>query len=341
VIGGEVVNSENMSGYHLADGALFVYGSGREYEDIQPVWDWQKIPGTTALQLADGPPRMQKRYQIASDFVGGASDGRSGCAAIDFVRDGLHARKAYFFLGDTIACLGAAVQTDAEATAPVTTTINQCLLAGEVWAGDAAAASKLARGEHRLHPSGWLWHDGVGYVLLGAAGATARLAEQRGSWRKVEDKPAISTAELHRDVLLLTIEHGARPQAGQYAYLMLPRGLAPAAMPSAAATPGVRVLANSAQLQAVAAASGDEVQAVFYEPGTLDCGRWGQLAVDQPCLAVLKGQNKTARLTLADPTQKLREIGLPRDHRQVALPQDGEAGSSVSIDLPERRPIAK
>ena len=30
------------------DGCTFVYRSGDEYRDIFPVWDWSKVPGTTA-----------------------------------------------------------------------------------------------------------------------------------------------------------------------------------------------------------------------------------------------------------------------------------------------------
>ena len=44
VIGGETVNSENLSGIHLADGATFTYRTGREYENIFPVWNWRLIP---------------------------------------------------------------------------------------------------------------------------------------------------------------------------------------------------------------------------------------------------------------------------------------------------------
>ena len=54
VIGGETVNSENLSGNHLPDGATFFYRTGNEYTDIFPVWNWRMIPGTTSL-LDDAP----------------------------------------------------------------------------------------------------------------------------------------------------------------------------------------------------------------------------------------------------------------------------------------------
>lgn len=42
----ECVNSENLQGRDLADGVTNVYLSGKEYEDVYAVWDWQLIPGT-------------------------------------------------------------------------------------------------------------------------------------------------------------------------------------------------------------------------------------------------------------------------------------------------------
>ena len=106
VIGAELVNEENLSGYHLADGALYLYQGGDEYTDIFPVWDWRKIPGVTCAQT-DIP--AFKTSSIESDFVGGVSDGTHGCAALDYVRDGVVAKKAWFFGANSVVCLGAGI----------------------------------------------------------------------------------------------------------------------------------------------------------------------------------------------------------------------------------------
>jgi chondroitin AC lyase len=34
------VNRENLQGYHLADGVLFLMQRGDEYHELQPVWDY-------------------------------------------------------------------------------------------------------------------------------------------------------------------------------------------------------------------------------------------------------------------------------------------------------------
>jgi hypothetical protein len=41
----EMVNGENLLGWHLADGAVFTYQHGDEYSAIFPAWAWTKIPG--------------------------------------------------------------------------------------------------------------------------------------------------------------------------------------------------------------------------------------------------------------------------------------------------------
>ena len=90
VIGGEATNAENISGRYLADGALFLYQTGREYADIFPVWDWRRIPGVTCVTTG---ATLQPAGMMATDFAGGVSDGTYGAAGLDFHRDGVSGKK--------------------------------------------------------------------------------------------------------------------------------------------------------------------------------------------------------------------------------------------------------
>ena len=47
----ELVNGEGKRSHHLANGCTFIYRNGEEYRNVFPVWDWNKIPGTTAEQI--------------------------------------------------------------------------------------------------------------------------------------------------------------------------------------------------------------------------------------------------------------------------------------------------
>ena len=85
VTGTETCNSENLLGARLADGAMYVYRDGAEYDDILPVWNWRRIPGITAVQDKQGLVPDGKT-QNRQGFVGGVSDGQCGVSAMDFVR---------------------------------------------------------------------------------------------------------------------------------------------------------------------------------------------------------------------------------------------------------------
>lgn len=49
VPGAERVNSDNLKGGNFADGSMFTLVTGREYDDIYPLWDnWRLLPGLTS-----------------------------------------------------------------------------------------------------------------------------------------------------------------------------------------------------------------------------------------------------------------------------------------------------
>ena len=85
--------------HHFGDGSNFISLTGKEYFNIYPVWDWQKIPGTTVVQKPELPHWKEIAKKGLTDFVGGVSDGEYGAAAFDFAsaHDPLKARKAWFF----------------------------------------------------------------------------------------------------------------------------------------------------------------------------------------------------------------------------------------------------
>lgn len=63
----------------------------------------------------------------------GRIDGDVMTAAMEYDRDGLKARKAWFFYPGGIVCLGACITMDSDSE--VVTTVNQCNFAGEYTSG--------------------------------------------------------------------------------------------------------------------------------------------------------------------------------------------------------------
>lgn len=319
VIGGETVNNENLSGLHLADGATFFYCSGREYDDIFPAWNWHLIPGTTSTLdnsslTWPATPDLKKN----TEFAGAVTDGAFACAAMDFHRDSLAAKKAWFFYNDTLLCLGTAITSNSPD--PVVTTINQCLFKPPVRAQIQGTASTLTEINLQLANPDWLENDGLRYTPLNAPTLLVKGSSQTGNWKKVFNTPATPKDDVKQNVLTLTVPHGARPQDAQYAYAVTPAGSAP----------DIDIVANLATVQIAAFGTGNSkcTAAVFYGPAMISA-RELVLTTDGPCLLLIT----PTRVTVCDPTQKRKTLRLGINDKSaiVNLPQGGDAGKSVEV----------
>lgn len=324
VKGSESLNGQNLSGYHLADGVTYFYRRGDEYKDIFPLWNWRMLPGVTCAQERGPMPRFGS-YRLDSDFVGAVTDGTNACAALDYSRDGVSARKAWFFAGDRIACLGAGISAAENVKAAVATTVNQCLLRGSVRTSDGKAESEQGYGVQVYANLRCVEHDGLRYTFPSAQGVKLSVQKRTGNWSSVANTPAMPKEDVHGDVFTLSIEHGSRPSDGSYSYIVSPA--------DEAAGPNVDILSNTPALQAVRF-DGRIVGAVFYEAGRMEYAPGRSLQVDSPCIVLVNTSSGEPAVTVADPTQKLRSLSVEVDgkRREVNLPAEGEAGKSVSVE---------
>lgn len=330
VIGAEAGNGENLQGFHLGDGALYVYRDGGEFRDIFPLWDWRRIPGITARQTVGPLPVLDwDGYRLDTDFAGGVSDGRLGAAALDFKRDGVTARKAWFFFEGRIVCLGAGIESDSDDV--VLTSVAQQHRSGPIWLGpDAGTAGPGDNGGRRdLATPGWLWHDGTGVVFPVAGRVVTESATRTGRWNDVATFG--STEPVTGEVFSAWFDHGTAPKEAGYAYILLP-GAEKETTAAFLRSPDVRILANTPAVQAAGSA---EVQmAVFYQPGRVASEAAVDLAVDQPCF-VLARKSAAGRLvvTVADPTRRAARIRVTLDGTKwvVDMPRyQTNAGRSVA-----------
>ncbi|MFA4943958.1 MAG: polysaccharide lyase family 8 super-sandwich domain-containing protein [Lentisphaeria bacterium] len=324
----ELVNGENLQGGYLGDGATYVYLTGREYDDIFPVWDWSRLPGVTSPSITDKTRLKPRNWRITnpSEFVGGVSDGEYGVAALALNRDGLVAQKGWFYFDDQIVCLGAGISGNEPL--PITTGINQCLARGDITVESGKGPGTPPAGLQEYATLKWAWHDHVGYIFPEPLTLILGSQEQAGRWNEVASSGGNQSTATAK-VFSIWINHGARPQADHYSYVVLP-GASVATVEAQVRAPEVTILGNTAALQAVRHARLKMTQAIFYEPGTLAYAAGKTIAVDKPCVLLLN--EKTNRLTLADPTQKLAEITVRRNGAAVkcALPAGAQAGSSFT-----------
>ncbi|MBR0083241.1 MAG: hypothetical protein IJP93_04075 [Bacteroidales bacterium] len=208
-VGFENTNNENMKGYFSADGALLVRVEGDEYDDIWPVWDWHHIPGVTSWD--DGFPIWGKRngngavaktpYNKSAKVSGIVRD---GCmiAAMDYDRDTLTCRKAWFFFDKGIVCLGSGITKPG--TSVVTTTIEQNRAKGCV---------------HRRKHS--VTHRGITYIMLKDADYRVNKGIHSGRWNWMN--PALPDNVIQEPVFEMIIHHGINPLNASYAYAIIPR----------------------------------------------------------------------------------------------------------------------
>lgn len=305
-----IANTDGLSGcdegqqsHHLSDGCNYLYRTGREYVDIFPVWDWRKVPGTTVEQLPEemGEPRRTG----TTAFVGGVTDGACGLAAFDFERDGLVARKAWFFFGDQYVCLGAGIGSSSGH--PVATTVNQCHLAGRTAFLSDGKRETLDRGARRLGGPTWVHHDRVGYIFPEAADLHLSCQNQTGSWWRISTQR--SDRQVRHPVFKLWIDHGTSPSDAGYAYVVAPGVSATEARRLAGSLP-VTVLANDADLQAVRQGRLGVTGIAFYRPGETEFARGLSLGVDRACLVLVQKRGGRFTASVSNPRNRKLKVTL-------------------------------
>lgn len=343
-------NEEGLKMHHVGDGSNFISLTGKEYLDIFPVWDWQKIPGATIVQKPVHPHWNEIARKGLTDFVGGVSDGKYGAAAFDFksAHDPLSARKAWFFFDNEYVCLGADIRAEAEF--PVVTTLNQCLLKGDVVVRSKKDNIIPATGTHDFPHVSWVFHDGVGYVFPEPRKVKLSNAMATGKWKDINHQASASGEQVEREVFTLWLDHGVKPEQATYEYIVVP-GAETALLEDYSKNSPIEILSNTPQIQAVVHKGINLGHVVFYEAGKIKINDHITLSTDNPCMVMVKVNEKNIEaVSVSDPSRKLNTLQLKTtafvegtgpgweatwDKKEklstitIALPQEGNAGKSV------------
>lgn len=347
-------NEEGLKMHYFADGSNFISLTGKEYFNIFPVWDWQKIPGATILQKPEIPHWKEIAKKGASEFVGGVSDGLYGASAFDFksVHNPLRAKKAWFFFDNEYVCLGTGITS--EAAYPVYTTLNQCLMGKDVLVKTNKTSNTLKKGKHELKNVSWVLHDGVAYLFPSPVNVSLTNETVTGSWRQINHQAWATDEPVKKEVFSLWIDHGTKPKDASYSYIILPR-VSGAMADKYAQKPEVKILANTPQIQAVQHQKLNRTEIVFYEPATLKISNKLSLTAASPCMVMIKTEGgHIQQLVVSDPSRKLTAVQLlvntpinqkgkewqaqwNQDKKEsvinIALPKEGYAGESVIVTL--------
>jgi chondroitin AC lyase len=328
MLNGELVNSEGKKSVHLSDGANFLYLSGDEYRNILPVWDWTKIPGTTAIQetLATGEPDAIKA-RGKTTFDGGVSDGTYGMATMDLARGNLAAEKSWFFFDSSYVALGNAITLENDDQHDVVTDVNQPLLKGDVLTSESQQPLKQGTYSYDRSHGLWIYHDHVGYIFPAGTKVALSLGPQSGKWSDIGTGPDAPVTE---NVFDLWIDHGAAPQDEKYQYIVLPN-ITPAGVAQRAEDSGLTILANNSSIQAVYNPRIKLAEMVFRHPSYIKTPL-GTVRADHACLLLVHQTDAGLKLTASDPEDLPLVLTITVNEKPYTLdlPGGNMAGSSVS-----------
>ena len=331
----ETGNKENLLGRYISNGSTNIQMNGPEYYNIMPLWEWDKIPGITSRDyVTDKIETISWGEPGSNDFAGGVSDGVYGANGYMLNFDNLQAKKAWFFFDNEIVCLGTDIKSDEPEN--VTTTINQCWLKGETESSlksDPIAKDPIVT--HKEKSKAWFLHDNVGYYFPQGGDITLSTNVQKGDWYHINN--SYSKDEITGNVFKLWLNHGAKPQNADYAYIVLPGVKSEREMKKFKANE-LEIMANNSAMQAVYHKPLDMLQVVFYEPGSIKVGST-EIKVDKPSILMIKNFNGKRVISVADPLYKEKTATLTLTNTankettefKVDFPQNEYAGSTVDV----------
>jgi chondroitin AC lyase len=346
-------NGPGKTTHHRADGTNYLMLKGNEYHNIWPVYNWQKISGTTIMQKPElyGPKEIQK--DGLTDFVGAVTDGLYGAVAYDFrsSHDMLKAKKSWFFFDEEYVCLGTDISSRPDL--PVVTTINQVLMRSEVTIHQNGKIEKLPKGNRELNDVKWVYQDKIGYIMPEPATITISNQAEEGRWSDITDQKNISDEIVSKEVFMLGFNHGNSPENASYQYIVVPDISQEKLMETCSNNRNIEILSNTSDIQAVKNNNLEICQIVFYKAGEVKISDNSKIRMDSQGIAMLKMQgNRIKELTVSDPSRKLSRINItvpeiynskgdnyvtiPNKNNTlilVDLPQGVFAGKSVTIKL--------
>lgn len=304
-------NGENLKTYFMSDGCTNVVINGDEYYDIYPVWNWSRIPGTTAPQMTKIPKAKEWQVLGTSEFAGGVSDSIYGVTAYAYEDNysgvNTSAKKAWFFFDNEIVCLGTDITS--KGAFPVNTTINQCLL-GNLKLSVNGEVLNAEENKEVLYKEGldWVLHNRIGYVFPDGGNVFLSNKSQEGSWYDINT--TTSDALISKKVFTLGFDHSYFPQKQKYAYIIVPSIASGTKMKEYLEKSEIEILANTDSMQVVRHKGGDIWEMVFYRGATFVHDDL-TIKVDKGCALLFKDiANASVKFHIADPAQSQSNIKL-------------------------------
>jgi chondroitin AC lyase len=316
----EYGNGENTKVFFASDGSTFIAVNGNEYDSIFPVWNWTRIPGITCPQVANIPLSKSDWQQPGiSTFAGGVSDSLYAATGYAYAGSytGNSAKKGYFFFDEEIVCLGnditSAVPSNSYVTSEtanfitststydINTTLNQCLLNGDVVVASNGESFTLAQGEHSYASApDWVLHNGIGYLFPQGGNIVVSNQIQTGRWRDINTSGTTET--VNKGVFSLWFNHGKPANKAHYAYIVVPNKHTVADMNDYTTRSNIAILANTDSVQVVHNKHLGIWAMLFYKAASFESAGIS-VKVNRSCALLFKKRENHFTLHVADPAQ--------------------------------------
>jgi len=336
-------NGPGKPTHHRADGTNYLMLKGDEYHNIWPVYDWQKISGTTIVQKPELYPPTEIQKGGLTDFVGAVTDGLFGAVSFDFKspHDFVEAKKSWFFFDEEYVCLGTAINSNRRL--PVATTVNQVLMRSDVTVSQNGRITKVREGNRELEKVKWVHQDKIGYIFPETATVNVSNQTQEGRWSDITDQKNISDEIVSEKVFMIWFNHGDRPKNASYRYIVVPNVTERELDETSHSNRNITILSNTPEIQAVKHSKLEIIQIAFYKAGEVEISSDTKVRMDSQGMAMLtmKG-NKIEKLSVSDPSRKLSTIAVTVSghyHSQgdgfLTIPNKNEDTTVVLVDLPQ------
>ena len=333
----ECIHGENTTGWYTGEGMTQLMLANDPYQFHSDYWtkiDPYKYPGTTVDNQKRTAHTIDTGQAFVKDYddVGGVSlKGEYSVSAqhlnafhldkeiVQSTGNVIHphtstltARKAWFCFDNEVVCLGSAV--NANDGYEVLTVVENRKPTGSI-TSDGYILS-LSEEETDLSGNSWVHIENTaGYFFPEGGRVRARQTEEEVSFFQ------------------LWLSHGINPVNQGYSYVILPAMTAEETA-EYAENPGISILCNTDEVQAVADKSTGAVGIVFHKAGSL-----GGITVSQPMALMLREKDGILEISAADTTHKLtnaeifldRALGdMGKTNGRMRLSEDGK---TVSIDF--------
>lgn len=337
-------NGPGKTTHHRADGTNYLQLKGDEYLNIWPVYDWQKVSGTTVLQKPElpGPEEIQK--DGLTEFVGAVTDGMIGAVAFDFKspHDMTEAKKSWFFFDEEYVCLGTDISAN-QREMPVVTTINQVLMNTDVIANAGDKVGVIEPGDRELEDVKWVWQGKIGYIFPGQNSINLSNQEEVGRWSDITDQKNISEEMVSEDVFMIWFNHGKRPKGASYEYIVVPNIEVEELKQKSMTNANIEILSNTPAIQAVNHIEHQICQVAFYQAGEITIADGLNLRMDSQGMVMLHlSGGRIEKITVADPSRKLSRMlitvtGKYSSQSEVlkTFPDHDNSSTLMLIDLPQ------